>query len=66
MIFIIWHHVFLSEHVSVVVSDASSVVSLKTLSVAPCGDLDKCCHKDTSQVNIGLSSNVTKMINTLT
>lgn len=40
MILIIWHQVFLSEHVSVVVSDASSVVSLKTLSVAPCGDLD--------------------------
>lgn len=34
---------FLDRIVSVVVSDASSVVSLKILSVAPCGDLDKGC-----------------------
>lgn len=44
---IIWLQVW--QHVSLVVSDASSsVVSLKTRSVAPCGVLDKRCYKDTT------------------
>lgn len=51
----------LCQHVSLVVSDASPVVSLKPLSMAPCSDMDKGCYRDTSWVNTKFKSIITSM-----